>query len=237
MTRRRMVAVWFLTFGALGCGGASGESTPATSPSAAPASSTASGARATSEGVGGRADGASAPSTATAGGAGSSAALPERAATPAENAAVVGADADKPPPKPTREPAPTAHVAGKAADAVKGAQAPRPASAVTSTQGSPASAPHAYECGDKGQKPCPLQGWMKANMASASSSGDAAELGKQFDYVAAHAPPGFTNWASIAKSGAAKSKASDLDGAKAACKSCHDQYKTRYKVELRDRPF
>ena len=31
--------------------------------------------------------------------------------------------------------------------------------------------------------------------------------------------------------------ARDIDGAKASCKSCHDQYKAKYKAEVRDRPF
>ena len=31
--------------------------------------------------------------------------------------------------------------------------------------------------------------------------------------------------------------AGDIDGAKASCKSCHDQYKAKYKAEVRDRPF
>jgi hypothetical protein len=74
-------------------------------------------------------------------------------------------------------------------------------------------------------------------MATAAASGDGEALAKALDEVAAHAPPGLANWASIAKSGATKARAGDFDGAKAACKSCHDQYKARYRAEMRDRPF
>ena len=99
------------------------------------------------------------------------------------------------------------------------------------------AAPKTFACGAKGQPACPTQAWMKANMAPAAASGDAGDLEKALNYVAAHAPAGMGNWASIARSGAAKAKAGDIDGAKSACKSCHDQYKAKYKAEVRDRPF
>ena len=49
------------------------------------------------------------------------------------------------------------------------------------------------------------------------------------------APAGYTNWVSISKDGAKAAKAGDLAGAKASCRSCHDQYKNKYKTEMRDR--
>lgn len=94
-----------------------------------------------------------------------------------------------------------------------------------------------YACGSKGQPKCPMQAWMKKHMAAASADGDGPALAKLFDYVAAHAPPGYATWASIANEGAAKARAGDIDGAKASCKSCHREYKAKYKAELRDRPF
>ncbi len=78
---------------------------------------------------------------------------------------------------------------------------------------------------------------MKTNMAPAAANGDAPELAKLLDYVASHAPAGLPNWATISKSGAAKARAGDVDGAKASCKACHDQYKAKYKAEMRDRDF
>jgi hypothetical protein len=94
-----------------------------------------------------------------------------------------------------------------------------------------------FDCGAKGQKPCPMQKWMKTVMAGASSSGDGARLAEALTYVEKHPPPGFTSWASIAADGAKKARADDIDGAKASCKQCHDQFKSKYKATLRDRPF
>ena len=78
---------------------------------------------------------------------------------------------------------------------------------------------------------------MKASMAPAAANDDGPALAKAFDYVAARAPADMPSWTSIAKSGALKARAGDIAGAKATCKSCHDPYKTKYKVEIRDRPF
>jgi hypothetical protein len=43
------------------------------------------------------------------------------------------------------------------------------------------------------------------------------------------APPGYTNWASIARDGADAARAEDLDAVKSACRSCHAQYEDRYR--------
>ena len=94
-----------------------------------------------------------------------------------------------------------------------------------------------YACGEKGKPPCPMQGWMKSNMAPAAASGDAAALAKNLDFVASHAPKGFADWSAIAKKGAEAAKAGNLDGAKASCKTCHDKYKAQYKADMRDQPF
>lgn len=132
---------------------------------------------------------------------------------------------------------------------VKTAEAPAPAAATptataTATAMAAADGDEAlpadakkYDCGAKGQKPCPMQKWMKTVMAGASSSGDGAKLAEALTYVEKHPPPGFTTWASIAADGAKKARADDLDGAKTSCKQCHEQYKSKYKATLRDRPF
>jgi cytochrome c556 len=78
---------------------------------------------------------------------------------------------------------------------------------------------------------------MKTNVAPAVASEDAPTLANDLDYIAAHAPAGMPNWTTIAKTGAARAAAGDIAGAKASCKSCHDQYKAKYKAEMRDRAF
>jgi len=113
------------------------------------------------------------------------------------------------------------------------------APAAPSDPSPPAPGEKTFACGDKdkGQPPCPTQKWMKENMAPAAASGDGAALAKALEYVAGKAPDGFKDWATISKAGADKAKAGDVDGAKKSCKTCHDQYKAKYKAEVRDRAF
>lgn len=116
-----------------------------------------------------------------------------------------------------------------------------PAASASADPGDEGDAPVAgaktFDCGAKGQKPCPMQKWMKTVMAGASSSGDGARLAEALTYVARHAPPGYTTWSALATDGAKKARADDIDGAKASCKQCHEQYKKKYKSTLRDQPF
>jgi hypothetical protein len=50
-----------------------------------------------------------------------------------------------------------------------------------------------------------------------------------------YAPAGYTNWVSISKDAATAARAGNINAAKAACRTCHDQYKKRYQSEIRDR--
>jgi hypothetical protein len=76
---------------------------------------------------------------------------------------------------------------------------------------------------------------MKANTSAAMSSMDFDGLATALDKVVTFAPPGYGNWGSIAKDGAAAARAQNVDGVKASCRTCHNQYKTKYKKEMRDR--
>jgi hypothetical protein len=87
----------------------------------------------------------------------------------------------------------------------------------------------AADCGEKGQKPCPMQAWMKATMQAASTSGDGAKLAAALEYTAARAPSGMDQWKRISDEGAAAAKKGDIEGAKKSCKTCHDMYKAKYK--------
>jgi hypothetical protein len=78
---------------------------------------------------------------------------------------------------------------------------------------------------------------MKANTSPAMMAEDLDELATALDKVVTFAPPGYTNWQSIARDGASAARALSLDGVKASCRSCHKQYKDRYKAEMRDRPI
>ena len=76
---------------------------------------------------------------------------------------------------------------------------------------------------------------MKANTNPAIAANDLPGLASALDKAATLGPPGYGNWASIAKDGAKAAKGGDMTAAKASCRTCHDQYKTRYKAELRGR--
>jgi hypothetical protein len=94
-------------------------------------------------------------------------------------------------------------------------------------------------CGAKGLPYCPLQGWMKSNTSPAMNAQDFDALAAALDKVATFAPKeqGYPNWASIAKDGANTARAADLGAVRAACRGCHEQYKTKYRTELRTRPI
>lgn len=94
-----------------------------------------------------------------------------------------------------------------------------------------------YDCGGKGQKPCPMQGWMKSVLGAAAGSGDAKALAKALKEVAAKPVAGFDQWVAISNEGAAKADAGDIDGAKQSCKKCHSLYQKKYREEMRDQPW
>ncbi|HEY4121385.1 MAG TPA: hypothetical protein VGM56_26145 [Byssovorax sp.] len=99
------------------------------------------------------------------------------------------------------------------------------------------AAPGAFSCGDRGQPTCPTQRWMRSVMARTAIAGDGPELARALEYVARRAPPDMPTWSSIAQAGADKARAGDLEGARLACKQCHDANKQRYRDTIRDRPF
>jgi hypothetical protein len=88
-------------------------------------------------------------------------------------------------------------------------------------------------CGSK-ENPCPLQKWMRQNMAPALAAGDSAGLAVALDKVAKNSPDAsWATWATFSKQGSDAAKKGDLAGAKAACKGCHDAFKDKYKAQYR----
>jgi hypothetical protein len=93
------------------------------------------------------------------------------------------------------------------------------------------------ECGKPGQAPCPLQGWMRANVAAPLAANDGEALASGLERSAKLAPdPAWSSWVTSAKAGAAAAKKGDIAGARASCKSCHDAWKEAYKAKYRARP-
>jgi hypothetical protein len=88
----------------------------------------------------------------------------------------------------------------------------------------------------------PLQVWMKQNMTPRMNAKDWQGMADSLERAATLAPPnyattGYVNWVSIAKDGANAARAADLEAVKAACRGCHEQYKTKYRTEMRARPL
>lgn len=95
-------------------------------------------------------------------------------------------------------------------------------------------------CGEKGLADCPLQLWMKRNATPAIRDGDTTALADVFDRIALLGPAAdvapaaaYPYWSSIARDGASASRMGDVGAAKAACRGCHTQYRTKYHGELR----
>jgi hypothetical protein len=78
---------------------------------------------------------------------------------------------------------------------------------------------------------------MKANTSPAMSSQNFDAMAIALDKVVTFAPAGYPNWAPIARDGAAAARSLNYDGVRAACRGCHNQYKDKYKREMRDRPI
>ena len=168
---------------------------------------------------------------------------PETSSAPAASAVPV---VETPSPSATASesaapPADTGHAAAVAKDAADAGHAAAEPPKIRAAGGGAAAAPSAsgsaspVECGTKPHPACPLQAWMKAHANPPVLTSDLPALAKALDEIALFAPAGYTNWASISKDGAAAARAGDLTAAKASCRSCHDQYKQKYKTEIRAR--
>ncbi len=150
---------------------------------------------------------------------------------------------DEPPPPPA---APSAAVSvapplpSVAPSAAPSAVASASASSAPSPSASSSARP-AATCGDKPLPACPLAAWMKKNTSPAMTAQDFGALATALEKIVSFAPAGstppYTNWVSISRDGADAARAQSLDGVKASCRGCHNQYKDRYRKEMRDRPI
>ncbi len=83
----------------------------------------------------------------------------------------------------------------------------------------------------------PLADWMRGPVVAAWDSRDLESIARTFDQMARWAPPGYANWASIARDGAEATRAGSLEATKAACRGCHAEYEARYKAERSTLPL
>jgi hypothetical protein len=78
---------------------------------------------------------------------------------------------------------------------------------------------------------------MRGEATTAFNSGDLESIASTFDRMAPWAPPGYTNWASIALDGGRAARSGSIEGVKAACRGCHTQYMADYRAHLATRPL
>ena len=93
-------------------------------------------------------------------------------------------------------------------------------------------------CGGPGQPACPLQAWMRANIAAPAAANNSAALASALEKTAGLAPePSWGSWRTFALQGAAAAKRGDMAGARTVCKQCHDAWREAYKAKYRTRPI
>ena len=147
-------------------------------------------------------------------------------ATPASGAAAPSTATTRtaaPSPRPARSATPATATATTAATTAQAASA-----------GSAAPGPGEATCGKKPLPDCPMQAWMKVNAAGVAAPSSVASV---LDRIARMAPPAYGGWAQIATEGATAARSGDVKGARQSCSSCHNQFRTRYKNEMRAAPI
>lgn len=74
---------------------------------------------------------------------------------------------------------------------------------------------------------------MKDSVRAYLNAGDNARLASALDQLAKHRPDGYSGWELSAKRAADAARAGDTAAVKAECKSCHDQFRDRFRTEMR----
>src|SRR5262245_17453673 len=99
-------------------------------------------------------------------------------------------------------------------------------------------APSQAACGGPGLPPCPLQAWMRTNIAAPLAANNSAALAMGLERAASLSPDAsWSSWSTLASQGAAAAKKGDIAGARAACKGCHDAWRDAYRKKYRNRPI
>ena len=91
-----------------------------------------------------------------------------------------------------------------------------------------------FACGEKGEPLCPMQSWMKKNIAKAVSAGDLPRIAKHLQFIADHTVEGYDDWTEMAEAGVKAAEADDLKAAKKSCKPCHKAYQKKWRKTRRD---
>jgi hypothetical protein len=134
-------------------------------------------------------------------------------------------------PPPTKGATSPAHATPTAAASVSSAAVVTPPPAPAPR---PAARP-AKSCGEKNNL-CPLQSWMRQNVASAVAANDSAALAKALDRIAGMAPEGsWGSWVEMSKAAADAARNGDMPEARKSCQGCHNAYKAKWRETYRTR--
>jgi hypothetical protein len=90
-------------------------------------------------------------------------------------------------------------------------------------------------CGAPGKPACPLQDWMRRNLALALAKKDGPALVKHFEEIGRRNPSKgqWANWNKFAKDGADAARAGRFSGVITTCGRCHSVYRAEYIIRYR----
>jgi len=91
-------------------------------------------------------------------------------------------------------------------------------------------------CGEKDNL-CPMQVWMRKNVAPAVTANDTQALATAMDKLATLSPDPSWEWADIARKSAEAARRGDMDEARKACRTCHSTLKPQWRQKFRGRPI
>ena len=93
------------------------------------------------------------------------------------------------------------------------------------------------ECGGPGQRACPLQHWMRVNVAVPVAKNDLPALAEALEKIRElnPRPKKWGNWDKIARDGAKAAREGKRRRAKSACGRCHGVYRRQYNAQFRHR--
>lgn len=101
----------------------------------------------------------------------------------------------------------------------------------------PEARAEAARCGAPGKPPCPLQHWMRSELATALAHKDlkALERGLSRAVELNPDPKSWKNWTKFARDGATAAREGRARSVIAACARCHSIYRPEYNVKYRTR--
>jgi len=114
---------------------------------------------------------------------------------------------------------------------------PGPAQGEQRSKDSPHERVAQATCGQPGLLPCPLQRFMRENVAAPLARGETKSIGVSLRKVATIGPSEFTNWSAIASQGAAAAEQGNTAALRSACNACHQAYRATYRAKYRAQPI